>query len=166
MGALYYDECTVYIAPADTDGSSLASSDIVSSLITNFKESGGEKDKEQLSTFGGGNIDIKKPRAQFEVSFDIVSLYSDPAKFDEMRFGAGLTSATDGTDKAIFLAYTDGTDKYVRAYNNATVTALEPEQSTDDVLKGTIVFKLSATDSSANANLQIVEADKSTITWS
>jgi len=163
--AINYDECQVYIAPADTDGSALASSDVASSHITNFKESGGEKDVESQPTFGGGNIDIEKPRAQFEVSFDMIYLWDDADKFDEYRFGTGLTSATDGTAKAIFLAWTDGTNEYVRAYNNALVTSLEPEQDAGEYMKGTIVFKLSSTDSSAAANVQITDADKSTLTW-
>ncbi len=168
---IFPDECTISIVEADIDGSTLASSDAVTGEVTNFSESGGEKDTESIAVFGGGNIDKENPRSQVEVSFDIALQYSPSTgvstKWDAFKFGTGLTSATEGTSKAIFLQWTDDTNYYSRAYNNAKGVTWNPTSSADGNLTGTMTFKLSPTTSAGSANVLIgaVATSTSTFTW-
>jgi hypothetical protein len=166
---IFPDEATIYIVNADVDGSSLASSDEVTGEVSNFSESGGEKDIETIPVFGGGNLDKESSRSQIEVSFDVELQYSPPngnvSKWDEFKYGSGLTSATEGVSKAIYVQWSDGTNYYTRAYNNAKAVTWNPESGADGNLRGTITFKLSPTTSAAAANLQVVETAASTISW-
>jgi len=168
---IFPDEAIIYIAPANTNGSSLASSDAVTGEISNFSETGGEADIESINVFGGGNIDKDNPRSQIEVSFDIEMQYNPNqgavTKWDEMKYGAGLTSATQGEKKTVLIQWTDGTNFYTRAYNNAQAVTWSPSSAADGNLKSSVTFKLSPTTSSNAANLKIgaVAASTSTFNW-
>lgn len=168
---IFPDEASIYIVAAGINGSALKSSNSVTGEVSNFSESGGEKDVETIYVFGGGSIDKENPRSQVEISFDVEMQYIPPyganTKWDEYKFGTGLTSATDGTAKAIFIQWTDGTTFYTRAYNNAKGVSWSPSSSADGNLKGTLTFKLSPTTASAAANLKVaaVAATTSTFNW-
>ncbi len=43
----------------------------VTTLVTNFSESGGTRDTDSIAHFGGAFLTVKKPREEFEVSFDV-----------------------------------------------------------------------------------------------
>jgi len=166
---IFPDEATMYIVSADTNGADLEATDLVTGEISNFSESGGEKDTESIAVFGGGNIDKESPRSQFEVSFDVQMQYS-PAqgastKWDAFKFGSGLTSATEGAAQAIYIQWSDGSSYYTRAYNNVKGVSFSPTSSADGNLTGTITFKLSPTTSDASANMQVVAAAASTVSW-
>lgn len=163
---IFPDEATISVVAADINGSALASTDSVTGEVSNFSETGGEKDTESIPVFGGGNIDKENPRSQVEVSFDVELQYNpdqgDATKWDVFKYGAGLTSATEGASKAIFVQWTDGSNYYTRAYNNAKAVTFNPESSADGNLRGTLTFKLSPTTSAGTANVRIAAVASST----
>lgn len=172
--AMMPEEAIVYITSSTIAPSSLVpSTHGVTAEVTNFSESGGEEDVESTPVFGGGNIDKTKPRSQIEVSFDIVMRYdSDSAKvlkWDAMKYGTitsdEVTSAGSPEVKRIYVQWSDGTNYYTRAYNNAKAVTFEPESAADDFLKGTITFKLSPTTAEGAANLKIAEKAATAMTW-
>ena len=166
---IFPDEATIYITTSDTDGSALASSNAVTAEVSNFSETGGEKDVEPIPVFGGGNIDKENPRGQIEVSFDVQLQYSpsqgDSTKWDAFKYGSGLTSATEGSNQVIGIEWNSGSDFYTRFYNNAKGVTWNPTSSADGNLTGTMTFKLSPTDASGTANLKVKDAAISTSTF-
>ena len=171
MGAAFPNEITVYVVAADVNGSSLASSDQFETNLTNFSQSGGEREEESIPTFGGANITKENPREQFEVSFEgIVQYGTNATLFDSFVMGATINSSSvessqEPSSKAIYLQWTDGTNFYTRAYNNITATNWEPEMAADNMLKGTVTFKLPPTDEAGASNVQVAKAAASTLTW-
>lgn len=169
MGAIQPEEATILINVAGVNPSAAATAgDVITGFVTNFSESGGEEDVESNPVFGGGNIDKDKPRTQIEVSFDVIMQYgTDALKFDEYKWGSGLTSAGSGESKMITIEFTDGTNFYSRAYNNAKAVTFEPSSDAENFLEGTITFKLSPTTSDGSANLQVDDAAVSALAdWS
>jgi len=166
---IFPDEATITIGTATLQGSTIASSDSVTGEVSNFSESGGEKDTESIAVFGGGNIDKETPRSQFEVSFDVHLQYTptngNSTKWDAFKFGSGLTSSTEGVSQTIYVEWSDGSNYYTRAYNNAKAVSFSPTSSADGNLTGTITFKLSPTDSAAADNMQVVNTAASTVAW-
>lgn len=167
---LFPDETTVYIVDAGTAPGDLTSSDAVTGEVTNYSESGGEEDIESMPVFGGGNVDKENPRTQIEVSFDVLLQYSPPngsvTKWDAFKYGSGLTSATEGAAKDIYIQWYDGdTTYYTRAYQNARAVAWNPSQAVDGSLEGSITFKLSPTQADGSANFQVVEDQATAVTW-
>ena len=166
---IFPDEAKIYIVAADVNGSTLATSDEVTGEVSNYSESGGEKDLETIPVFGGGNIDKEGARSQVEVTFDVEMQYTTPqgavTKWDEYKYGAGLTSATEGVAKAIFIEWTDSSNFYTRAYNNVKGVSWNPTSGADGNLKGTMTFKLSPTTAAAAANVKVAALAASTISW-
>jgi len=170
MGSgIFTDEATIYIVSASTDGSALVSSNAVTGEISNYSETGGDKEISSIAVFGGGNLDKEEPRTQIEISFDVELQYSpdngNVTKWDEYKYGAGLTSSTEGTSKAVYIQWSDGTNYYTRAYNNARAITWNPGSSADGNLRGSVTFKLSPTTTANSANLQIAAAAASTLSW-
>lgn len=171
MGAIQPEQALVYIGDVDVAPSAIASHSATfsaTSYITNFSESGGEEDVESNAVFGGGFIDKDKPRTQIEVSFDVILQYgANSTKFDEFKWGSGLTSATGSPAKSIAIQFTDSTNYYTRVYNNCKAVTFEPSSDAENYLEGTITFKLSPTTSAGVANLKVAAAALSTLgTWS
>jgi len=168
--AIFPEEAVIFIGAADSSSSSCVE---VQGGITNLSESGGEEDSESVPVFGGGNVDLVKPRTQIEVSFDVILKYQTQAstllQWDDYKWGnfaaTKVTSAGSGVGKAIYITFTDGTLFYTRAYNNAKGVTFEPESSADDMLRGTMTFKLSPTDADGIANLQVLSTHASTVVW-
>lgn len=164
-------QATVYIGAADAAVSACLEA---TAEITNFSESGGEEDVESVPVFGGGNIDKEKPRTQIEVSFDVILRYntasSTALKWDDFKYGNfttnTVTSAGSAASKVIYLQFTDGTLFYTRAYNNAKGVTFEPETAADDMMKGTMTFKLSPTEADGTANMKAATIAASTLSWS
>lgn len=167
------EHATIYITDTTVLPSALASSDAVEAEVTNFSESGGEEDIESVPVFGGGNIDKIKPRSQVEVAFDVILRYqsTDTAqlKWDSYKWGSIASSTVNSEGSAaakrVYIEWTDGTNYYTRAYDNAKAVTFEPESAADDFLKGTITFKLSPTDASGGKNLIVSALAASTISW-
>lgn len=169
--AILPEQATIYITSTSIAPSALASSDSVTAEVTNYSESGGEEDVESVMVYGGGNIDKVKPRTQMEVSFDIVLRYNSTAatmlKWDSYKWGGTSTISSDGDapSKRIYVQFTDGTLYYTRAYDNAKGYTFEPGAAADDMLKGTITFKLSPTDADGNPNFKGVATAATSVTW-
>lgn len=145
MAGVFPTELGIYIVSAGTSGSALASSDKISGEVTNWKATGGSKDVETIPVFGGF-VDKEKPQEQYEVSMDVIVQNTSAATLDRyeiLKFGSGQTSATTSTDRAIFISGVTGTLWKTLAFNNCNVVTWEPEMSADDMLRGTITFKLS-----------------------
>lgn len=162
--AILPEQATVYITPNTSTASSTYA---VTAEVTNYTESGGEEDTESRKVFGGGNIELIKPREQIEVSFDVILRYgADATKWDAFKWGTGLTSAGDAPKKDIYVQFTDGTLFYTRAYRATRATTFEPDVSADDLVKGTITFKLSPTDADGLENFQVTSTAATSVTWS
>lgn len=166
---LQASEVTVKIGAAGTAYSGCTE---FTKSLTNFSQSGGGRDIESVALFGGAFLNKEKPREQIEVSFDAVFKYGTDVDIDALVMGSSLTasvleSSMEPNSQIVWLYWTDGTNMYTRAYNDVVgVNLLDVEQSADDFLKGTVNFKLSATDSSGNSNMKVAMAHPSTITFS
>jgi len=164
--AILPEEATIYIVDNGVLPSTLSSDDAVQAEVTNFSESGGDEDVESVVVFGGGNIDKVNPRTQIEVSFDVVLRYGTGAtKWDAFKWGATLTSAGDSPKQDIYIQFSDGTLFYTRNYQAARGVSFEPDASADDLIKGTMMFKLSPTDADGDANFKVTSTAASTTTW-
>jgi hypothetical protein len=167
MGALFPSEVIVKIGAAGLAGSA-AGLVTFTTRLTSFKESGGERDQDTVPTFGNANIINEKPRSQIEVAFDCILQYSDVLLFDQLISSSvidgstAVTSATDPTDKVVYVQWYDGSTYHTRGYNNATAVTFEPEMSADEYLKGSITFKLAPTNESGVANVKKQKAAMST----
>jgi len=161
--AMLAEEATVFITPSGTAASTNYS---VTAEVTNFSESGGEEDLESRQVFGGGNIDLLKPRTQMEVSFDVILRYGDDArKWDEYKWSSTFTSAGDAPLKDIYVQFTDGTLYYTRAYRNARAFTWEPSLAADGMVEGSITFKMSPTTADGNANFQVTSTAATSVSW-
>ncbi len=153
---IFPDEARIWIGAADIHPSTIATSTTnVTGEISNYSESGGEKNVTSIPVFGGGNLDKEEQRTQYEVSFDIEMQYgANSTRWDEYKHGTTLKGDAEGTAKSIFIEWTDGTYFYSKAYNNAKGVTWNPTSAADGNLKGTFTFKLSPTTTAAVANLQ------------
>jgi len=151
--AILPEEATIYICPTT---STVTSSYAVQAEVTNFGQNGGEEDFESRKVFGGGNIDLFKPREQLEVSFDVILRYgTDVTKWDAYVWGDTLESDGDAGQKDMYIEFSDGTLYYTRCYRNAKGISFEPDVAADDLVSGTVTFKLSPTDSDGDANFKV-----------
>ncbi|OYT26526.1 MAG: hypothetical protein B6V02_01520, partial [Thermoprotei archaeon ex4572_64] len=141
---------------------------VVKGQITSWGLSGGNKDVESVAAFGGF-IDKEKPREQFELTLEVTPKIdtAESSLWDEYKYGVGLTSATEGTTKAIFVEANDGTNAKTWAFNNCYAVTWEPSHSADDNMSGSFTFKFSPTDDAGNANLVTVADEVTTVpAWS
>jgi len=141
------DNVKIYIAAVDTIGTALVAGDEYQAEVTAANTSGGEIDYESKAVFGGF-IDLKKPQAQITVTLDVI-----------LRFGTDVTQwdtlNTSGVSKMIAIEATDGgTEFYWNAFNNVRTINFDKEFAADGEWKGTMTFKLSASDAAGISNLQ------------
>lgn len=157
MVAINRDMVSIYIVSADTDGSALATSDIIKGEITSHNLTGGTQDVESVPAFGGF-IDKEKPREQFEISMDVVPKIDSSAavtdRWDIMKYGSTGLSSGEGSSYAIFIVAQNGSYYKTTAINNAKVTTWEPSHDADDNAAGSITFKFSPEDDIGAANLK------------
>jgi hypothetical protein len=156
MAGVFPNEVSIYIAPADTDGSSLTAAHMVVGEITNLSLSGGAQDIESIPVIGGF-VDKEMPREQFEVSFDVIvsnTAASTLDRWDTYKYGSTGASTGESDNKAIFLAADTGTQAKTLAMNNCRAVTWEPELAADDMLRGSMTFKFSPETSLGAANLK------------
>lgn len=158
MGGILRNEVSIFIVAAGTNGSALTAADKVVGEITNWKLSGGGRDVESIPVFGGF-VDLEKPQEIFEFSADIIvqnTVASTLDRYDIYKFGTGGTSATEGTDRAIFISALTNNNTVWKtfAFNNCNPFTWEPEHSADDLVRGTMSFKFSPTTALGVANLR------------
>lgn len=164
--ALLPEQAKIYIVDAGTDPSTGLTGSEVEAEVTNFSQSGGEEDVDSRKVFGGGNIDLIKPREQMEVTFDVIIRYgTDSTKWDEYIWGATLKSSGDAPKKDLYIEFTDGTLFYTRGYHNAKGINFDPDVAADDLVSGTVNFKLSPTDADGNEQFQVGTTAASAMTW-
>ncbi len=162
MGAIFPNETNIYIAPAATAGSALATSDKVTTEITNFGLTGGGKDTESVPLFGGAFITKELPREQYEIALDVVVSYDNAVRWEALLMGGDLASSScessgDSSDWRIFITSTDGSLFKTIAMDNCKAVTFEPEMAADEYQKGTINFKFSPTDEDAASNLKAAD---------
>lgn len=168
--AILPEEAIIYIVANGTAPSSLASSDAVTAEVTNVSHSGGEEEVESRMVFGGGNIDLVKPRTQIEVSFDVILRYAASStlqsRWDSFVWSSTLASNSDSPKKDIYVQFSDGTNYYTLNYQDAKAVTFDRDIAADDLVSGTINFKLSPTDPDGNANHKVTSAAATATTWS
>jgi len=126
----------------------------VTTDVTNFAESGGERDVESAAHFGGAKVTIKKPQGDFEVSFDIGvndTFWADVLSGSITTAGSATKVSSDGThdDFKIKLEWresTIGSSGYKLIYYNANGVSYEKSNPVDSYLTGTVNFKLASKD--------------------
>ena len=161
MGAIFPNETKIYIVPAGTAGSALASSDEVTTEIESFSVSGGGKDIESKPLFGNAFLDIEKPREQYEISFDVIMTYDNAVRWEQILMNGTSTQAeskNEPSTKRIFISATDGatSPKYrTMAMDNVRAVTFEPESASDEYQKGSITFKFSPTTGAGLSNYKI-----------
>ena len=160
MAAINRGDVKIYIAEAGTNGSSITDADAVKGEITSWGLSGGNKDVESVAAFGGF-VDKEKPREQFELTLEVIPKIDtdDSNRWDLYKYGVGLTSATEGTKKAIFVEATSAAGNKTWGFNNCFAVTWEPSHSADDNLSGSFTFKFSPTDDADKANLITIADD-------
>jgi hypothetical protein len=152
------DQVSIFIGEVDDIGTAFnATNDPSGDLqfqaeVTSFDVSGGEEEVESIVVFGGGNIDRNKPRAQLEISMDVILRYGTNVDQWDLLLSAGVK-------KMIAIQSTDGSNYYWNAWNNAKVINFDKEFAAEDEWRGTMTFKLSPTDAEAVANTQVGKAD-------
>ena len=164
MTAISRKAVKIYIAPANTALSALASTNVIAGEIVNYSQSGGGDDLESVPAFGGF-IDKEKPREQFEVTLEVVPSFEFSERWDALTYASETvsantiyTSAESGTGvtlpgkKLIAIEAVSGTMVTTIAYNNADVTNFDLEHAAEDNRTGTITFKFSPTTPGGVAN--------------
>ncbi len=162
--ALSADRVNIWFGPKSTDGADLAeNAKEFQSYISNFDESGGEKDTESVPVFSDtgihGNITRIKPRSQKEISFDIVMRFGDQV-LDFTKIENGDLITADGSGPAfkvgmIAIQVFDGDGNfYWKAFNDVSAINFDTEFSAEEEWKGTFTFKLSPSDADGNVNIK------------
>lgn len=131
--------------------------------ITSIKQTGGGKPKENIVVFGNKRITLEKPQEDFEVEVEVVPT---DTTWDQMLFGGTLTSGaivsgteykTTGTQKRwrVIITWQDdtATEKLRWAYKDCFAVSWEPQHDGEDIVKGTIRFKLPSTDRAGVSNI-------------
>jgi hypothetical protein len=157
MTAIDREFVTIYITSANTNGSALATSDIVNGEITSHNLTGGNQDVEVVNAFGG-DINKRKPREQFEITMDVVPKISSDSgvtdRWDIFKYGNTGASTGEGSAYAIFIQAANGSVFKTSAFNNCSLTNWEPSHSADDNYMGSATWKFSALTDTGAANLK------------
>ena len=165
MGGVFPNETSIYIVASGTASSALTAADKIVGEITNIARSGGEEDVESIPVIGGF-VDKENPRSQYEINIDVIvqnTATSTLDRYDSYQLGTGLTSAGEGSDKAIFIGHISGGFSKLTGFNNARAISWEPELAADDMLRGSISFKFSPTTPIGVANLKTTSISGSTL---
>jgi hypothetical protein len=168
MAGIFPNETTVYIVNANVNGSALATSDRVIGEITNWTQSGMDRETESIPVIGGF-VDKEQPRSQGEISFDIIVANTSTTTLDRWNNMAMSTGKSDAepVDKAVFIYATNGTTSTTLGINNANITSMERKMDADDMLRFSITMKFSPTTSLGVSNLRTssVAYSSSFFTW-
>jgi len=162
MTAISRSKVKIYIVPADTVASGLASTDVISGEIKSYSKSGGDKDVESDALFGG-YIDKEKPTSQVEIALEIVpSLGTNSDLWDAIAYAEDVANAgvytmasdtsTQPDDRAVFIQALNGSDYKSFGFNNCNVTLLDMEHNADDNRTYNMTLKFSPTNSDGVSN--------------
>jgi len=145
------ESIVVTIAQAGTDPFDTSSTGYAEMLgIEGFSISGGEKDYEAIVTFASSASDryhgIDKPASMVELSLESGILNFDDWKTYFYNTTGGLADRTTNT-LAIGIKLTEqGGNVEKWKFDNARITSVEVEGSTDEQVKGSITVKCLPTD--------------------
>lgn len=162
MTAICNSRVKLWIVPVDTPASTLAQTGTTSLApitgeIQSYSKSGGDKDVETVSVFGG-NVDKEKPRNQVELNFDIIPDLGQLGRFEGFAYGKNADNkfvySVDPSDLCVFIQAYDGTNYLSYGFNNCNVTMFDFDHSADDNRTATLNLKFSPTDSAGVSNLQ------------
>jgi len=136
--------------------------------ILSIRQTGGTEETESVQCFGNKTITIQKPREDFEIEFEVV--VSDTS-FAQMWFGGSgneIRSSSSGSRWRIIVWFCPSSShkksgnvvvppksgemmRYI--YKDCYAVSFEEEFSAEDYLKGTLRFRVSATDANGYANI-------------
>ena len=154
--AFFGENIKLYLKKDDGSATSFtAATDEITTKVYSFEISGGEFDTETKYLLGGASITIQKPQSPYEISMEVAIKPSEATVWDEIFFGAGLTSDTKGGPHTIGFEADDSTDKYQILFKNVEVISFERSIDGENELSGTLKFRLSATDSDGNPNILV-----------
>jgi len=159
------DRVTIWFAPSGSIGSELdTKGQKYQSFISNFDESGGEKDTEQVSVFSdtgvSGAVTRRKPREEKELIFDVVMRFdSKLTDFSDIENGNKISPLdnyeSDFKVGMIAIQVEDGDGNYYwKAYNNVNAINFDTEFSAEEEWQGKLNFKLSPADPNGIKNIQ------------
>lgn len=155
--AIYREDVKIYIAAANTNGSALASSNIVAGEITSHGFSGGNRERTSDPAFGG-YIQTRSPRGDFELTMDIAPKLSGTASTDDRwdlyKFGTTGLSTGEEQALAIFIQRNNGSSYKTTAFNNAYVTSWEPSHDAGEYEKGSVTFTIAPETDTGAANIK------------
>lgn len=137
--------------------------------IQNISQSGGGQDTEGIVCFGNKRITQLRPQEDIEVALEVI--FTDTT-FDQMMYGGTLSSGqivsgteygSNATNKKrwrITITWQDpdsttetSAERLRWIFKDCYAVSWEPEQSSDEYLKGTITFKVPPTDKSGNSSM-------------
>lgn len=153
------DQATIWFAPVGTIGSALAAdANEFTTFVSNFDESGGNRDTESIAHFKGAFVTRRKPREQKELTFDVTLRYGpDATIFGKIEREELISADGAGADfkvGMIAIQVTDGEGNYYwKAYNNVNAVVFDGEFSADEEWKGTLSFNLSVADENGDSNI-------------
>jgi len=137
--------------------------------ITNYSESGGEKNIETIAVQGGGKITKEVVTTDLEVAFDVILTdltFFEPIYGTKTTETVEVVKSTEAArgDYRITIQWAEGFDsgspneansgeatRYT--FVNANAVSINPSNTAEDELKATITFKLGSTDASGNAQI-------------
>lgn len=128
-----------------------------------FELSGGNVGTEEEMFFGDATLTFHQPREPFELSFDVRVPTSSALKnkWEQMNFGSGLTSAGEPVLQIIGVRATDSTSTEVKTieFKNASMSEFNPTFEADSYWQASVTFRVPATDSDGNANVDFNDPD-------
>ena len=169
--ALFPDKAYVALGKKDNSGSEIDAT----TQISSWSESGFGQDTDKDDYFGNATIVVPQPQEDGEVAFD-VSITNE--QWDQIFWGGTGSDFTSGSDQDLYRVVVsiidqgsldptysgisgsasgsiNGANSYRKIYTEARATTFEPELDVDSYLKGSITFKLTATDACGDGNIRI-----------
>ena len=149
--------CQIKLERKDT-----GSINTITTEVYNFSDGGGGKDTDSIAHFGNAFLKIKKPQADFDVSFDVsmkdvfwhglISDSTTDVRSDPAGSLHAVRTISDGNqdDFKVKLEWTNpdnGSEGYKIVYYNATAVEFTKQSAADDRLTATVAFKIPPTSS-------------------
>lgn len=172
--AYFPEDCTISVLPK---GQSITT---ITTRVTNFTDGGGNRDTESVVHFGGAFVTVRKPREEFEVSFDVDvndTLFAELMGGSKIgagsQFGSSFIIYSSGSqtptkiklewfdpEEAAAVGSTPGSDYgagFKLVYYNALAVEFTKDNAADDYLKGTVRFNLSPADENGSGQKLEIE---------
>lgn len=153
----------IAIMPADTNPSSVASTDWITGQIKEYSKSGLERDVQSDPHFGGF-VDKEQSLSQGELSLQFTPDLSDADRWKGYAYSLHSTGVYtvngDLTDKSVFIQAGNATVGYdAFCFNNCNVTMADMTHNADDVRTGTLNLKFAPETTAGISNFQTLGTD-------